>query len=470
LTEVKSVFTPPCDNFNMSSRDGIPALIERYGGQAPRYTSYPSAAHFRKDAPPHLLTQLLGAMPAGRGVSVYIHIPFCRSLCSYCGCLTRVVAGDGPIQEYASLLRREIEMAGAAAGGRHTVNRIHFGGGTPNLLQRQDLESLLDAVGSAFDIMPGAEIAMEIDPRQMTREKAEIYAAAGINRASLGVQDFQERTQHTINRIQPFEMVAECVSGLRDSGICSVNFDMIYGLPYQSVESIGDNMKKAASLAPDRLAIFGYAHVPWMKPHQKKLERHRLPQSLERFLQEQAARNVLIGKRYIPVGMDHFAREGDSLEMAQRTGTLRRNFQGYTDDNVDVLIGFGVSAISKIGGYYLQNTASAVVYHDRITTRSGAAERFFPLSREDNMRSEIVGSLMCYFSADLAGICGRHNFMLKAMGDSIRKLEAMEDDGLVEINGAFVKVTERGQPFVRAVAACFDTYVDSDEKKYARAV
>ena len=452
-------------------KDGaIATLLDIYGGPVPRYTSYPPATRFKPLEKEGMFRDRLRNLPPGDPVSLYFHIPFCRSLCSYCGCMTRVVHDDGPIQDYARQVEKEINLVSTLLPDRLAVSHIHFGGGSPNLLLRDDLFLLMNAVKTGFAIRPDAEIAMEVDPRQMNAEKAALYAEAGVNRISLGVQDFQPETQRAINRIQPLAQIEDCVRWLRDAGIGGINFDLMYGLPYQTVETVADNIEKAAGLAPDRIALFGYAHVPWMKPHQKILEKYALPDSLERYAQAEKAREMMLRSGYRDIGMDHFARQGDTIEAARESGALKRNFQGYTNDNAETLLGFGVSAISRFPDAYLQNTSHAGQYRERLEAGKAPVEKSILLSREDRLRAEMIETLMCYFEADCDTLCCKHGFPGDFLDADLNGLAALEDDGLVRRRGRFVSVTALGKPFVRRVCACFDAYYQEKEDRHARAV
>lgn len=452
-------------------KDGVIAtLLDAYGGPAPRYTSYPPATQFQPVENDRVFQDEVRGLALHDPLSLYFHIPFCRSLCSYCGCLTRIVHDDKPIQDYVRFLEKEINLAATLLPGRMAVSHIHFGGGSPNLLLRDDLCLLMNAVRAGFAVGPDVEIAMEVDPRQMSAEKASLYAQSGFNRISLGVQDFQMETQRAINRIQPFSQIENCVRWLRDAGIGGINFDLMYGLPYQTVDSIADNVRKAVSLGPDRIALFGYAHVPWMKPHQKILERHPLPDSIERYQQAEQARQVLVQCGYRPIGMDHFARQDDAMMAALADGALKRNFQGYTNDNAKTLLGFGVSAISRFPNAYFQNSSNIGRYQERIGAGTLPLEKAMTLDREDHLRAEIIETLMCYFSVSCDAVCRRHGFPESFLDAGFEKLAVMEKDGLVRRDGRNLAVTETGKPFVRRICACFDAYYQEKENHHARAV
>lgn len=441
-------------------------LLDSYGGAVPRYTSYPSAVQFKNDFQYPRTEKKLES----RDVSIYVHIPFCRSLCSYCGCMTRVAKNDSPIQDYLVSLENEISLLGGLTEYKLNAGHLHFGGGSPNLLDGQTISEIIDLIDIHFNIRDGAEIAIEADPRQMTQEKAWDYASAGINRVSLGVQDFHPQTQAAINRIQPFSMIDSCVSWLRQAGIKSINFDLMYGLPYQTVDTVSANVQKALSLMPDRAAVFGYAHVPWMRPHQKILERHPLPDAQERFLQAESVRRGFLESGYRAIGMDHFSLPQDSLARAVDAGTLRRNFQGYTQDSFHDLIGIGISSISRLPNAYVQNTTSFKTYKEKLNEGVLPIEKGCPLSREDKMRSEIIEQLMCYLKVDTAKICQNNGFPAKFLAPDLESLHEMINDGLVQVTGSNLMVTDIGRPFVRTVCSKFDPYFDKGKNRHARAV
>jgi oxygen-independent coproporphyrinogen-3 oxidase len=453
----------------MSENTTIEKILRDYGGPAPRYTSYPSAAHFQGGFSSALYDSLLKEQPEESELSIYIHIPFCRMLCHYCGCFTKVTNTDGPIRDYLDLVEKEVRIFGQRSRSSFTISHIHFGGGSPNLLAGRDIERLLDIITANSKIKDTAEIAMECDPRQMTAVKTRDYALAGINRISLGVQDLNDKTQQAINRLQPFSQIADCVLWMRKAGIKSVNFDLMYGLPYQTPATVADNARKAVALGAERIALFGYAHVPWMKPHQKIMEKHGLPGPLERYEQAEAARAVFLEQGYVAVGMDHFALPGDPLAAAAQEGRLHRNFQGYTTDRAQAVAGFGMSAISSLPEAYVQNTSDPGFYRECLEHGKLPVEKGRSLCREDRLRADIIERLMCYFEVDAGEICRLHGYAPGFMDSSLKKVRDMEKDGLVKTDGTVVKVTKKGEYFIRTVCACFDSYLE-DSKKYARAV
>src|SRR5579872_2827127 len=345
-------------------------LIAKYGGRVPRYTSYPTALQFSPAVGAKTYRQWLAALRRKDGaVSLYLHIPFCRRLCWYCGCHTKVANTHAPIADYVGDLLAEIELVASAVAERLRVCAIHFGGGTPNILAPDELTLILDRLSKKFDVLPDADIGVEVDPRLLREDWAKAAARAGVKRASLGVQDFDAQVQAAIHRIQPYETVARACDMLREAGVGALNFDLIYGLPRQSLASLETTTAKAVTLGPDRLSLFGYAHVPWLKSHQKLMPEAELPAPRTRLLMQRQAAADLEMAGYRRLGLDHFARRRDALAAAFASGKMRRNFQGYTNDGADVLIGFGASAISHLPQGYAQNEAETRHWRGKIEAR-----------------------------------------------------------------------------------------------------
>jgi oxygen-independent coproporphyrinogen-3 oxidase len=450
--------------------DIAPSLLERYDRPVPRYTSYPTAPHFHPGVDEALYRRWLAALPEGEAVSLYLHVPFCAEMCWYCGCHTKVAARYAPIADYAETLKREIALVAAIVGRRLSVGHIHWGGGTPTQLAPEDFLGLMAFLRTRFDLCLDAEIAAEADPRTLDPARIRALAEAGVNRASLGVQDLNDRVQKAINRIQPFERVAEAVDGLRGAGIGALNMDLMYGLPYQTEADVRRTVDLVASLRPDRLAVFGYAHVPWMKVHQKMIPEDALPGGLERLHQARAAAEALAAHGYRPIGLDHFAKPEDSLTRALDEGRLRRNFQGYTDDSAGVLIGFGTSAIGQFPQGYVQNAVPFHAYDEAIAAGRLAVHRGVELGPEDRLRRAVIERLMCDMTADLASLARTHGFPEDAFAAEIAALAPMVDDGIAEIAGSVVRVTEAGRLFMRTVAAVFDDYLGRGPGRHSRAV
>lgn len=459
------------DPIGQAERLGIDELAAKYGGRVPRYTSYPTAVQFTPAVGGAAYGRWLETLePAAGPLSVYLHVPFCQSLCWYCGCHTSVVNAIGPIRDYAETLLAEIELVALRLPGRFRLGAVHFGGGTPNMLTPVDLGRILDALAHHFDITSGAEIAAEIDPRVLTRAWLAAARGAGINRASLGVQDFDPSVQAAINREQPYDLVAEVVAMLRDAGIDLLNFDLIYGLPRQSMQSLATTIAQAIALKPDRLSLFGYAHVPWLKPHQKLLPEADLPDPATRFMMQKEAAERLEAAGYRRLGLDHFARPQDELASAAGSGRMRRNFQGYTTDEAPTLIGFGASAISRLPQGYAQNEPRVPNWRSQISRGELPVARGVAVGADDMFRAEIIEHLMCDFRVDLAAACARHGRDLRDLEAEFDALDKMRHDGLVDMHGSDLEVTRDGRDLVRSVCAVFDCYLDGGGTRHSQAI
>ena len=458
----------------MTSATGLRArqrdLLSIYDSRAPRYTSYPTAVQFTPAVGPDVYGQWLRELPLSEPVSIYVHIPFCARLCWYCGCNTRVVHRHESISDYVALLRDEIGLVQPLLPGRARVSSVHLGGGTPNMLGADDLAVLFSALRDAFDLDDDAEIAAELDPAQLTAEWAHAAAKQGLNRASLGVQDLSPAVQAAVNRHEPFEIVARAAERLRQAGVSALNFDLMYGLPRQRVADVLNTLDQVLTLDPDRIALFGYAHVPWMKTHQKLLPEAELPDAVERLQQSQVAAERLVFEGYVPIGMDHFARPDDPMAIALAQGTLHRNFQGYTTDRARTLIGFGVSAISQAPQGYVQNQPSELLWREAVAHARLPTVRGVALSDDDRFRGEVIERLMCELSVDLAKVATRHGRAATDLSDAVARLSDMEADGLVERRGDVISITELGRPFVRSACAEFDTYLDRAALRHSRVV
>lgn len=439
---------------------GALALAER---NVPRYTSYPSAPHFSAAVGPAQYHAWLDALPHGSRVSLYIHVPFCTELCHYCGCNTRAVRRVEPVDAYAEHLIAELKLIGSLNGARLT--HLHWGGGTPSILGPQWLETIAAELASQFDLSELKEHAIELDPRRLDRSIVAALKRIGVNRASLGMQDASEHVQHAIGRVQPFEQVERAATWLREAGIEDLNLDLMYGLPKQSAADVARSAALACSLKPQRLALFGYAHVPWFKTHQRLIDTASLPGAAERLEQARVAADVFAGHGYQAVGLDHFALPGDELSIAAREGRLRRNFQGYTTDDADALIGVGASSIGKLPQGFVQNASDVAGYSRSIANGTLATVKGLTLSDDDILRAAVIERLMCDLALDLNSFGGVARF-----ASEMTALEDLAAQGLVGIDGARVTVTEPGRPFVRIVAAVFDTYLAAAQKRHSIAV
>jgi oxygen-independent coproporphyrinogen-3 oxidase len=432
----------------------------RYASRpAPRYTSYPTAPHFNDGVTERTVCGWLGDLPAEQPVSLYLHVPFCHQICWYCGCNKKLASRYGPVGEYLSTMLAEIDLAAAAAPKGLRATHVHWGGGTPTTAAPDDLRRTMEALRARFTIDADAELAIEIDPRTFPAETARALGAEGFTRASFGVQEFDPKVQAAINRVQPFDMVARVVGELRDNGVEAVNFDLMYGLPHQTVDALTRSVEQCVTLRPDRIALFGYAHVPWFASNQKKIPDDALPGPEDRLAQEDAAARLLVAHGYQRIGLDHFALPEDPLAVAAREGRLRRNFQGYTDDDADTLIGFGASSISSYPKGYAQNFTETgawarAIGEGRLPIAKGRA-----LFSDDRMRRELINRLMCDLRADTAAIAASHGETPDIFAEALASLAPMAADGLVALDGPRVAVTEAGRPALRAVAAAFDAYL-----------
>ncbi len=438
----------------------------------PRYTSYPTAVQFENDFAPETWVGWLGQLDEDASLSVYVHIPFCKKMCWYCGCHTTIPNTYDRAARYTQRLLKEIEQTTPLLNGpKGRVTHFHFGGGTPTYLREEDLAAIVEKVRELFGFAEGAEIAIEMDPRTFSREKAFALAEMGFNRASFGVQDFNARVQELVNRIQPYDMVADSVAWLHEAGITSVNFDLMYGLPGQTVDTVIETAKQAAGLRPDRIAVFGYAHVPWFKKHQKMIRDEDLPGIEQRYHQAMAINETLSANGYTAIGLDHYARNDDSMAAALHAGTLRRNFQGYTVDPADALIGFGCSAISSLPTGFAQSARDMAKWATRIEEGQLAIDRGLKLSDEDRMRGEIIEKLMCFLRANPRAIAEQHGFDAALLDESYEKLQPLVADGLCQVadNGEVI-VPDEMRLFVRTVCLAFDAYYQPKPQRHAKAV
>jgi oxygen-independent coproporphyrinogen-3 oxidase len=377
-------------------------------------------------------------------------------MCWYCGCHTSVTRRQPPVSRYVDTLVREIELVAAELKARPKIGHLHWGGGSPTLLAPPDVERVRSALAEAFIFDPLAENAVEIDPRTLTKPLAEAFGRAGVNRASLGVQSFDPVVQAAINRVQSISTTAAAVEMLRDRGIPGINFDLIYGLPFQTTKSCLETVEQALQLQPNRLSVFGYAHVPSFKPHQRKIDAAALPGPGERLEQAEAIAMALTSAGYRQIGLDHFALPGDSLAIAAERGVLHRNFQGYTTDRCADLIAFGASAIGRLPQGFVQNATKIPDYERRIGEGQLATVRGCRVNSEDSRRAAIIEQLMCSYRAHLGALDA--------------PIEKLESDGLIRRSGSWIEVTDEGRPLVRAVAAAFDAYLPASTAAHVTAV
>ena len=441
-----------------------PSLVEKYAAPVPRYTSYPTAPHFTPDVDAATYGRWLGELDPEAPVSLYTHVPFCDTLCWYCGCSTKAVQRYAPVGRYIDVVLAEIASVARKVPSRLQVSHVHWGGGSPNALVAADMRRLGETLREHFMLLNDAEFAVEIDPRQLAADQVEAMAAVGVNRISIGVQDFDDRVQKAINRIQTFATTRDVVDRLRAAGIGSINIDLVYGLPHQTVASVERTIGQVLELAPDRIAIFGYAHLPQRFSHQKLIPDDGLPGPMARFEQSQRLADILVANGYRRIGLDHFARPGDALA----DGSLHRNFQGYTTDEAGTLIGFGASAIGKLPQGYVQNAVANADYARRIAADGLATVRGRALSLDDRIRALTIERLMCDMKFPAAELCARFGEDARPVLQQARDLVARDPDGLVVASGDGFEVTETGRPFIRTICAGFDAYLTPAAQAAAR--
>ncbi len=448
-----------------------PELAIRYAEERlPRYTSYPTAPQFGPAVGPPTYETWLGDVPDGATGSLYVHVPFCRRMCWYCGCNTSVASRPEPIADYVAALGTEIAMVATRLPRRLAASHVHFGGGTPTIVTPGQLRLLVDRLRAAFDVLPDAELAIEIDPRVLTAPMASALGAAGVTRASLGVQSLDPAVQAAINRLQGLDGTMRAVDRLRGAGVAGINIDLIYGLPRQTVASVIATAEACAALRPDRLSVFGYAHVPGFKRHQRRIDERTLPGGPERAAQAEAIAATLAAAGYVRIGLDHFALPEDPMARAAGAGSLHRNFQGYTTDTADLLLGLGASAIGRLPQGYVQNAAVTRDYLAAIAGGRLATVRGRALRGDDRLRAELIERLMCDFAVDIAAVCRRHDKTEAAVADAFPALDRLAADGILRREGSRVAMNEDSRDLVRVAAAAFDAYRDGTGALHSRAL
>lgn len=443
-------------------------LPDLAGRATPRYTSYPTAAEFGDGVDRADQRAAIAAIPPGERVSLYVHVPYCHEICWYCGCNTGAIGRADRLDAYVEAALGELAMVGALCRG--TVGSVHFGGGSPNALSPQAFGRITARIRDAFHVAPDAEWAVEIDPRHLEPEHAAAFAEAGVRRASVGAQTFDLHVQAKINRLQPYRQVANTIARLRGAGIERINLDLMYGLPGQTLDSIAATITQADWLAPDRVAMFGYAHLPRMLRRQRMIDARTLPDTEARFWQSALAHDLLVERGYRAIGFDHFAVPSDSLAMAAREGRLRRNFQGFTDDPAGTLIGIGASAISQFPGLIVQNEKHVGRYRLIIANGRLAGTRGVRRMTEDRMRADVIERILCDGHADVAGIEQRHGRVPTLMREAAPALTEFRRRRLVEFGNSGLVVTERGRPYIRLIAAIFDAFRTTSAGSFSRAV
>jgi oxygen-independent coproporphyrinogen-3 oxidase len=448
-----------------------PELLRRHDVAGPRYTSYPTADRFVEAFGPDDYERALQQRRSGAAamvlpLSLYVHVPFCESLCYYCACNKIITKHHGRATEYLRYLSREVDLHTAQLGTGQVVSQLHLGGGTPTFLSDAELRELMAMLKRSFTLAPGGEYSIEVDPRTIDAGRLDTLAELGFNRLSFGVQDFDPAVQKAVHRVQPAEQVFALVQAARERGFESVNVDLIYGLPQQTPESFARTLQQVGELRPDRIALYAYAHLPERFKPQRRIATVELPGAAAKVSMLADAMARFMGAGYIYVGMDHFALPNDALAVAQRQGRLHRNFQGYSTQPDCDLIGLGVSSIGRIGATYSQNAKTLEEYYDAIDHGHFAVVRGLALSRDDLVRRAVIMALMCqgellYESINLAYLIDFRSYF----APEIEALQELHAQGLVTLDATGIQVTPTGWFFVRAVAMVFDRYLQADRNR-----
>jgi oxygen-independent coproporphyrinogen III oxidase len=460
----------------MSSPVVTPELLARYDRPGPRYTSYPTAPHFSEAFGEDQYRERLAAANdrPHEPLSVYFHIPFCDHRCLYCGCHVVITRRDDVVEKYLDHLEREMELVASLLPARREVIQLHWGGGTPTHLTPDQMRRLFRSFTAAFRILPEAEQAVEIDPRVTTPAHLDALRELGFNRLSLGVQDFTPEVQEAVERNQSYEETADLLAYARGQGLADVNVDLIYGLPRQTLETFRDGLRRVVDLRPGRIAVYSYAHVPWIRPHQRKIPEETLPKAETKFALFAAAGEAFAAAGYERIGMDHFALPEDELSRARRGGTLTRNFMGYTVRPGTDLLAFGISGIGEVGGAFVQNEKKLADYYRVLDAGRLPVERGYVLDDDDRIRRFVILSIMCNFELDLAELHRRFGVDYDAyFAREDARLRETIDPGFYRREGDKLTVTPLGQVFIRNVCMVFDRYLEDapgEKPLYSRTI
>ena len=428
-----------------------------FDARVPRYTSYPTAPHFAKHIGSGHFRQWIEAVPAGSGISLYVHVPFCRRLCWFCACRTQGTQSEAPVRAYLETLKTELAMIRAHLPQGVHLSRLHWGGGTPTLLSADMITDLAGAIRDTAPFTETTEFSVEIDPNEIDAPRLDALAAAGMSRASIGVQDFDPAIQKSIGRIQGYDITRDAVDEIRARGVSSLNADILFGLPHQTREKITESVQKLLSLNPDRVALYGYAHVPWMAKRQQMIPSEALPTPEERLSLYETAWRLFLWDNYTEIGIDHFATATDGLTRAKEAGRLRRNFQGYTDDTAEVLIGVGASSISRFPQGYAQNAPATGAHTAAIREGRFSTARGHALTDDDRIRGRMIEALMCDFRIDAVEIRSRFGITapaLSALLDGVGR----QFPGLLQIDADGLCIPAEARPLTRMVARSLDAY------------
>lgn len=451
-------------------------LLKKYDVPGPRYTSYPPAPHFHEQfTSEDYLNEIVKTNygEALRDLSLYFHIPYCDTLCYFCGCNMIVTRNHDRMREYIKYLKNEIDLLRQYLNPDKKVAQLHWGGGTPTSLSPEEINSLISYINNSFEFRENAEVGCEIDPRGLTKEHLMALREGGFNRISMGVQDFNEKVQKYVNRIQPEEMTRQVVEWVRELGFQSINLDLMYGLPFQTIETFEETLDKVLKLSPDRIAVFNYAHVPWMKKHQALIHPEDLPSPQEKLNILKLTIEKLTSNGYVFIGMDHFAKPDDELAIALKEKKLYRNFQGYSTNAGCDLYAFGITSISQLENVYAQNVKTEKEYFHSLDNERLPIFRGYRLNDDDQIRRTVIMRLMCDFELNFNEIENKYNIDFRNyFHKSLENLKEMSSDGLVEILPDKIKVTEMGRLLIRNIAMKFDGFIErkQDEMKYSRTI
>jgi oxygen-independent coproporphyrinogen-3 oxidase len=448
-------------------------LVRKYSRPGPRYTSYPTAPHFSAEFErARLAAEIEANNRTARPLSLYFHLPFCETLCWFCGCTTVTTRDYRRTQPYLTRLEREVALVAGRLHPERPVVQIHFGGGTPNFFPPEDIARLGALIRRHFRVAPDAEVGIEFDPRRLTREHVAAFRALGGNRASLGIQDFDPAVQQAVNRLQPEAVTAQAIDWIRSEGFASLNVDLIYGLPRQTPATFAHTVERSLRYAPDRFAVFGYAHVPWMRGGQRVINESELPGAEDRLVMLKGTIETLTRQGYAYIGLDHFARDDDELTLAQRAGTLQRNFQGYSTRAGADIYAFGLSAISQTESHYRQNHKTLTGYYEPLDRGELPVAKACFLSPDDQIRREVIVRLMCDGALDFTALSRRFGIDFAAYFAPALSALAGEPaaDGLVQIDDCTLRVTEPGRLLLRNLAMHFDAYLAAGAARYSQTV
>ena len=444
------------------------ANLGLFDAKVPRYTSYPTAPHFNTAIGASFFEDCIAKIPEGAEVSLYIHVPFCRRLCWFCACRTQGTQTASPVAAYVEVLKRELRMLAKRLPDGVTLSRLHWGGGTPTLLTPEMIRDLSKAIFETAPMATDGEFSVEIDPNELDAPRLNALAEAGMNRASIGVQDFDPTIQEIIGRQQSYALTKEVAEMIRDRGIHSLNADILFGLPDQNIEKMTESVQKLLSLSPDRVALYGYAHVPWMAKRQQLIPSDKLPTPEERLELFETASKLFKWDGYDAIGIDHFALPNDGLAKAAKAGTLKRNFQGYTDDQADVLIGIGASSISRFPQGFAQNAPATAAYVKAIEDDRFSVSRGHRFVGEDTLNARLIEAVMCDFAVDAAEMVDRFDITAPELRKRFENVNA-QFDGLLSVTHDGLYIPPDVRPLTRLIARSFDAY-DQTKARHSAAI